>query len=117
MKKYCYVPKMCKITHFWHFLFSGYTIAFGRLAQKNLFFCKKLSKNGLEKSSKKSSKTLKIQKIICIFANLNIQKIMNKAFLYQLQTSLSTKVNRYGYILLYLKIKNLTYFHTYITCE
>ena len=40
---------------------------------------------------------------------------MNKAFLYQLQTSLSTKVNRYGYTLLYsFKNQKLnTFLHIY----
>ena len=38
---------------------------------------------------------------------------MNKAFLYQLQTNLSTKVNRYGYILLY-SFKNQKTQHIFI---
>ena len=34
-----HVPKMCKITHFWHLSFDEHSSAFGRLARKTLLFC------------------------------------------------------------------------------
>ena len=67
-----HVPKMCNFTHFWHLSFDEHSSAFGRLAQKNLLFCKNLSINGLKKILKKIYKKYFVfQKINCTFASAN----------------------------------------------